>query len=64
MAVEQVAYLYRMSVTLRREWYDAKNPQPNLIVRDGKLSIVRIQSSDAKPLALMQPDQNVPATKK
>jgi len=43
----------RMSVTVRREWYDAKTPQPEFVVRDGKLSEVRIQGTEGKKVSLM-----------
>ena len=51
----------RMSVTLVREWYDAKNPQPEFVVRDGTLSNVRIRAPDGKVVSLMSPDPEIPS---
>ena len=50
-----------MSVTLIRKWYDAKNPQPEFVFRDGRLSNVHIRALDGKVVSLMDPDPKAPA---
>ena len=54
---------HAMSVSLVRQWYDAKNPTVKFAVTDGTLKDVTINDPDQKPLSLLrapEPKANQP----